>query len=193
MRFYATSPDGTTVFCCHLDGDDRVSVFDAATGKEKFPHTDFHTGPVWAVAVSPDGQTLATGGEDHTIRLWELAAWKAGEPLPPGRVLEGHSGPVWSLAFSPDGQLLASGGNDGAVILWDPAAGKKLRDPVGKVGQWGVIRFSPDGTALACPQEDGSVIGSGGNSPDACRESRPACGWRHCPCPPGRTFSMLPR
>jgi WD40 repeat protein len=161
LRFYAASPDGTTVYACHHGGDDRVSVLDAATGKERFRDAGFHTGPVWAVAVSPDGQTLATGGEDHTIRLWDLAAWKPGTGLPPCRVLQGHSEPVHALVFSPDGHSLASGGSDGIVILWDPATGKKRRDPLGRMSGRGGIAVSPDGNALATGQEDGSVAVAG--------------------------------
>ncbi len=156
-RFYAASPDGTAVYACQHGGDDRVRVFDAATGKEKFPHTDFHTGPVWAVAVSPDGKTLATGGNDHTIRLWDLVAWQPGERLPPCRVLEGHTNQVRSLAFSRDGTRLASAGLDKVVVLWDAVTGKKLRNPLCRVAPSSHIAFHPAGNALAAGQEDGSV------------------------------------
>lgn len=59
---------------------------------------------VSSVAFSPNGKTLASGGGDNMIKLWDVAS---GRELPS---LAGHSNPVWSVAFSPDGQTLASGG-----------------------------------------------------------------------------------
>jgi WD40 repeat protein len=71
-----------------------------------------HHGQVWAVAFSPDGRTLATGGDDYTIKLWNLAS------LQEAAVLRGHTALVAGLAFSPDGRQLASCGGDGTVRLW---------------------------------------------------------------------------
>jgi WD40 repeat protein len=158
LRFYGASPDGTTVYACHHGRDDRVSAFDAVTGKERFPRPGFHAGPVWAVAVRPDGQALATGGDDHAVRLWDLAAWQPGAVLPPCRILKGHTGPVNALAFSPDGKSLVSGDGNGFVLLWDAAMGKKRRDPLGRVSPGGGIAFSPDGRSLAAGQDNGSVL-----------------------------------
>ena len=75
---------------------------------------------VCSVAFSPDGQTLASGSEDKTIRLWDLR-----QPAAAPTVLRGHEQWVSSVAFSPDGQTLASGSTDKTIRLWDlrqPAA-----------------------------------------------------------------------
>jgi WD40 repeat protein len=64
------------------------------------------------VAFSPDGRTLATGGDDATIKLWNLAS------LQQTATLRGHTGPVDGLAFSRDGTLLASSSGDGTARLW---------------------------------------------------------------------------
>lgn len=72
-----------------------------------------HEGTVLAVAVGPDSRLLVSGGEDRTIRLWEI---------PTGRALaswEAHEGAVTALAFLPDGRTLVSGSGDGTLKLWD--------------------------------------------------------------------------
>ena len=71
-----------------------------------------HSNPVWSVAFSPDGQYLASGSWDKTVKLWHV---ESGECT---RTMEGHSHPVYSVAFSPDGQYLASGSGDNTVKLW---------------------------------------------------------------------------
>jgi WD40 repeat protein len=68
-----------------------------------------------SIAFSPNGQTLASGSIDETIKLWN---WRTGEII---RTFTGHSAIVWSVAFSPDGQTLASGshnGHDGTIKIW---------------------------------------------------------------------------
>ena len=71
-----------------------------------------HSNRVWSVAFSPDGQYLASGSLNKTVKLWHV---ESGECI---RTMEGHSNYVLSVAFSPDGQYLASGSEDKTVKLW---------------------------------------------------------------------------
>ncbi len=112
-----------------------------------------HRGKVLSVAFSPDGETLASGAYDNTVRLWDLRNPGA-EPT----VLDDHEDGVFWVAFSPDGKILASGSDDTTVRLWDP---KNLdAEPAilhGHVGGISCITFSPDGRTLASGSDDATI------------------------------------
>jgi len=77
-----------------------------------------HQDTINALAFSPDGQTLASGGDDRTAILWDIPSGKI------KRTLKGHDVTVTSLAFSPDGQTLATGSGNAAIVLWNIPTGK---------------------------------------------------------------------
>lgn len=95
-----------------------------------------------ALAFSPDGQTLAAGGQDRIIYLFDA---RTGQEV---ASLKGHDGPVFALAFSPDGRLLASAGFD-TVRLWDLKSRRQQKTlETFRFPAWSVA-FSPDGRELA--------------------------------------------
>ncbi|GAB2734699.1 nSTAND1 domain-containing NTPase [Kitasatospora kifunensis] len=113
-----------------------------------------HTGSVEAVAFSPNGRVLASGGSDGHVRLWNVAT---GQQI--GADLTGHAKDVLSLAFSPDGKEVAGGGADGTVLLWDVSTGKRHgQEMAGHTDSVFTLAFSPDGKSLASGGGDGRIL-----------------------------------
>ena len=106
---------------------------------------------VWALAFSPDGRTLASGGFDDTVRLWDVSSGQE------RATLYGHTDQVGAVAFAPDGQLLASGSHDGTVRLWDPTTGQELATLHGHRGTVTCVAFAPDGRSIASGGHDRTV------------------------------------
>lgn len=76
-----------------------------------------HDGAVRALAVTPDGRRLVTGGDDHAIRIWDLASGRQ------ERTLQGHIDSVRAVAVTPDGRRIISGGTYDVVRVWDLRTG----------------------------------------------------------------------
>ncbi|MBD2086215.1 serine/threonine protein kinase [Trichocoleus sp. ST-U3] len=114
-----------------------------------------HSHAVWSVAFSPDGQLLASGSRDKTIKLWQLGTDKE------ICTLTGHSDWVRSAAFSPDEQLLATGSDDKTIKLWQPNTGNQIRTLSGwfsSHSDWVYsVAFSPDGQLLATGSRDKTI------------------------------------
>ncbi len=108
-----------------------------------------HADSVLSVSYSPDGRTLASGSDDGTVKLWDVAS--GAEKV----TLKGHALSVWSVSFSPDGRTLASGSLDKTVKLWDVASGAEKVTLKGHADSVLSVSFSPDGRTLASGGDGG--------------------------------------
>jgi WD40 repeat protein len=100
-----------------------------------------HWAYVDAVAVSPNGQLIASGGHDQAVRVWDTVTGQE-------RWSQGPNGAVLSVYFHPGGKLLASGGTDHKAKVWDVTTGELLHVlEIG--GTVHTVAFSPDGKVVA--------------------------------------------
>jgi WD40 repeat protein/tRNA A-37 threonylcarbamoyl transferase component Bud32 len=110
-----------------------------------------HSKQVYAIAISPNGQTLVSGSVDNTIKLWEMPNGKA------LRTLTGHSQKIRSVAISPDGEKIASGSWDKTIKLWNLSTGQVVHTLKGHSDGILSVAFSPDGQILASSSADKTV------------------------------------
>jgi WD40 repeat protein len=111
---------------------------------------DSSVGAIWSVAISPDGQMIASGGFDQPIMLWNAGTGKL------VRTLTEHSGTVRSVTFSANGKLLASGGDDKTLRIWNYQTGELLQT-LGHSGPVHCVAFSPDGQTLISGSADTTI------------------------------------
>jgi WD40 repeat protein/serine/threonine protein kinase len=110
-----------------------------------------HTGPVRSVAFFPGNQTALSGGDDGTVRLWDVGTGEERHRF------EGHQGTVHCVALSPDGRTAISGGDDGIVRLWQidsKSEGRTLRGHTASVYS---VAFSHDGSRAISAGQDTTV------------------------------------
>jgi WD40 repeat protein len=107
---------------------------------------------IWALALSPDGRTIACGREDGSVQRWNTD----GEMIK--GVWTGHSGTVRSLSWSPRGSHLASGSADGTILIRKAKSGEVAVNPI-KTDQNRVysLAYSPSGDRIASGGENGTI------------------------------------
>jgi WD40 repeat protein len=154
VEFVGFSPNGETIISGV--GGGTIKVWNINTGKEirtmnqavwesigRISTLSDDSNPIYSMALSPDGQTVAFGSDKNTIKLWNINTGQE------NKTLTGHLGTVTAVAFSPDGKFLASGDQDQIIKLWDISSGREVSNLTGHSDDIDLIAFSPDGKTLA--------------------------------------------
>ena len=106
-------------------------------------------GEVWDTALSPDANTLVSGDDDKTVKLWNLATNDV-------RTLSRQNGPIFGVAITSDGQQVASASYDKSLFTWNTASGDAVMKFPGDFPLW-TVAYSPDGSMIAAAG-DGKTI-----------------------------------
>jgi len=150
------SPDGHYVATASNEGAVKMWAWDPAHLERPrppiFTPLELHLlGFGDRLAFSPDSRRLVTGGEGHTVEIWDA---RTGEHL---KTLSGHSGDVWAVALDRAGRWIASAGEDTTIRLWDAKTFEPLHTLRGHLGIVSSLAFSPDGRQLASGSRDHTV------------------------------------
>ncbi|WP_170323886.1 WD40 repeat domain-containing protein [Cryptosporangium phraense] len=154
----APTPDGRRVIVhsAVTETSSRVQVWDVSHPASPALITTLGVHDVSAVALSPDGTTLATGHHNGAVRLWSASDLRGSAPKQ-SLLLPLRSSPVWTLRFSPDGRQLAAASKERATYLWTVATPEAFPRMVPSADDSATaVAFSPDGRYLAtgAPQHD---------------------------------------
>lgn len=150
-RFYAlaVSPDGKTVAVAG-DGDGGskkypIKIWEISSGR-LLGNFYGHTASIKTLAFSADGKTLASGGSDSSLKLWNINPDASGMLPQQERVTVAISSPISSLAFAPDSKTLALAQETGWLALYEAATGKLLSQQPAQnyMGKF-FVAFAPNG------------------------------------------------
>jgi len=163
-RIVSVSQDATAVVW-----EDSSATWSDGSSVKRLPTFRGHDGPVCAVAISTDGETIATAGQDREILLWRpadlvevdlmksIASDDTSESVPSRGVLAGHTATVRSLAFAPVGDVLISSGHDNTVRIWD-ATSRRLIKTLRGHGRWvNAIAVAADGQSVVSASMDQTI------------------------------------
>ena len=145
------SPNSQFLIAASFDNTMTCWRYNSATGLfEKNPFlTISEKDGLWAIALSSNGNMIATANQKGQVKLWTLD----GKLI---KTIPAHSQRIWSVSFSPDGQSFATASADKTVKLWN-LEGKALKTLPGHSNEVLSVNFSPDGNTLASASKDKTV------------------------------------
>lgn len=148
----AVSPDKNNAIFAIGDGEGKIQFWNWNSGKKIksfLAHSSSNGLPINSLAFSPDGKILVSGGDDFSIKLWDV---DSGKELKSGK----HSSRVRTVAFSPDSKLIASGDDSGIIKIWDVKTMENVILPR-QDNAVTSLSFSPNGKTLASGSKDKRV------------------------------------
>jgi WD40 repeat protein len=125
-----------------------IKIWNMKTGKEH-QKLQGRRSPFLSIAFSANGDYLASGHNDHSVCIWEVAVGKERQTSLTQKTL--------SIALSTDGSCLASGGDDSLIRIWDTATGKEHQTLKGHNNSVILVAFSADGRYIASASSDGTI------------------------------------
>ncbi len=169
----AASPNGKVIAS---GGDNKITLYRTQDGRQvgQYPRQssvqpergDAHLpaaiqsghSRIRALTFSPDGQQLASCGDDYIIRLWSVAALLNPALDPQPIELAGHTDWVRTVCFSPDGKRLVSGSEDKTIVVWDVDSGCQIERLNRSGDRVRSVAISADGQFLASGGDDAQVM-----------------------------------
>jgi WD40 repeat protein len=143
----AVDAEGRGVWCLHDDGVLREWAVAALDSLRRFDAGS----PVLTVAISRDGGTVVSGGNDQSVRVWDPIGGQQRFQM------TGHAGPVLALALTPDDAMVVSASGDLTLRLWDVAGGRALKQLTTTDEAVYSLSVDPSGRTVAAGGADRSI------------------------------------
>ncbi|MBM4003302.1 MAG: hypothetical protein FJ295_08445 [Planctomycetes bacterium] len=139
--------DGRNLWSVHPNGQVNSWAYAALSFVRRFDHG----GPVYAVAVSRDGNTIVSGSTDQTLRIFDVRTGQQRAQL------TGHTAAVHAIAFTPDESMVVSAAGDRTIRLWDVTGGRQLKQLATFDETMYAVAVHPNGQSVAVGGADRKI------------------------------------